>query len=98
MTLGHVTGKRYMEYEGDNTMLVARARNEVDKTMFSSCRDSQLKMSPLTSLVLLAVQAVGALGQAPVPVVLWHGMGDSAAGMIGIAVSDRKPQLSRECH
>ena len=24
--------------------------------------------------------------EAPVPVVLWHGMGDSAAGMIGIAV------------
>ena len=70
----------------------------IDKTIISSCRDSQLKMSPLTSLVLLAVQAVGALGQAPVPVVLWHGMGDSAAGMIGIAVSDRKPQLSRECH
>ena len=40
-------------------------------------------MSPL--LLLLLPLAV--LGQtAPTPVVLWHGMGDSAAGMIGIAV------------
>merc|ERR1719438_773569 len=33
------------------------------------------------TLQLLAVVAQ----DAPVPVVLWHGMGDSAAGMIGIA-------------
>jgi len=40
-------------------------------------------LSSLTSLSLLALQATAVVGQ--VPVVLWHGMGDSAAGMIGIA-------------
>ena len=37
---------------------------------------------------LLLVTAQALLAQdAPTPVVLWHGMGDSAAGMVGIAVS-----------
>ena len=40
---------------------------------------------PLLSLTVL--QALAVLAQdGPTPVVLWHGMGDSAAGMIGIAV------------
>ena len=39
------------------------------------------------SLALTLLQTLAVLGQeAPTPVVLWHGMGDSAAGMIGIAV------------
>ena len=39
-------------------------------------------------LLLTVVQALAVLGQTdpPTPVVLWHGMGDSAAGMIGIQV------------
>merc|ERR1711973_318392 len=38
------------------------------------------------SLVSLTLQLLAVVAQdAPVPVVLWHGMGDSAAGMIGIA-------------
>jgi len=40
------------------------------------------RMTPL--LLLLTAQALFAQ-EAPTPVVLWHGMGDSAAGMIGIA-------------
>ena len=43
---------------------------------------------PLLSLTVLQALAVAVLGQdGPTPVVLWHGMGDSAAGMIGIAVT-----------
>ena len=45
------------------------------------------RMTPL--LLLLAAQALLAQ-EAPTPVVLWHGMGDSAAGMIGIAVSAKQ--------
>ena len=46
-------------------------------------------MTSLSWLGLLAVQVFAVVGQdAPVPVVLWHGMGDSAAGMIGIAVRE----------
>merc|ERR1711973_882556 len=38
------------------------------------------------SLVSLTLQLLAVVAQdSPVPVVLWHGMGDSAAGMIGIA-------------
>ena len=45
--------------------------------------------SLLPLLSLTVVQALAVLGQdGPTPVVLWHGMGDSAAGMIGIAVTD----------
>ena len=41
------------------------------------------------SLVSLTLQLLAVVAQdAPVPVVLWHGMGDSAAGMIGIAVRE----------
>ena len=39
------------------------------------------------SLLLVTAQALLAQ-DAPTPVVLWHGMGDSAAGMVGIAVSN----------
>ena len=39
------------------------------------------------SLLLMMAQALLAQ-DAPTPVVLWHGMGDSAAGMVGIAVSN----------
>ena len=45
------------------------------------------RMTPL--LLLLTAQALFAQ-EAPTPVVLWHGMGDSAAGMIGIAVSAKQ--------
>ena len=47
----------------------------------------QLMMNSLP-LLLTVVQALAVLGQTdpPTPVVLWHGMGDSAAGMIGIQV------------
>ena len=40
------------------------------------------------------VQALAVLGQTdpPTPVVLWHGMGDSAAGMIGIQVIQTVPE------
>ena len=43
-----------------------------------------MTMTPHLCL-LLAASLPAAL--ASTPVVLWHGMGDSAAGMIGIAVS-----------
>ena len=44
----------------------------------------RMSMSPLLLLLLLPLAVLGQT--APTPVVLWHGMGDSAAGMIGIAV------------
>merc|ERR1719361_222083 len=49
-------------------------------------------MTPL--LLLLTAQALFAQ-EAPTPVVLWHGMGDSAAGMIGIAniIKDNIPDV-----
>ena len=41
------------------------------------------------SCLSLTLQVLAVVAQdAPVPVVLWHGMGDSAAGMIGIAVRE----------
>ena len=40
----------------------------------------------IVSSVLLLLCSPCSGQDAPVPVVLWHGMGDSAAGMIGIAV------------
>ena len=44
-------------------------------------------MNSALLLSLTVLQALAVLAQdAPTPVVLWHGMGDSAAGMIGIAV------------
>merc|ERR1711936_1055217 len=55
----------------------------------------QLTMTSLSWLGLLAVQVFAVVGQdAPVPVVLWHGMGDSAAGMIGIANILADPELA----
>ena len=58
-----------------------------------SSSQSALTMTPLLCL-LLAASLPAAL--ASTPVVLWHGMGDSAAGMIGIAVSNRAGnELSR---
>ena len=42
----------------------------------------------MRGLLLLLVTAQALMAQdSPTPVVLWHGMGDSAAGMVGIAVS-----------
>ena len=42
----------------------------------------------LKSSIIILISASVCLSQdSPVPVVLWHGMGDSAAGMVGIAVS-----------
>ena len=41
----------------------------------------------IVSSVLLLLCSPCSCQDAPVPVVLWHGMGDSAAGMVGIAVS-----------
>ena len=49
-----------------------------------SSPQSAVTMTPHLCL-LLAASLPAAL--ASTPVVLWHGMGDSAAGMIGIAVS-----------
>ena len=45
----------------------------------------------MMSIVVVSLLTIALVsGQdAPVPVVLWHGMGDSAAGMVGIAVSDQ---------
>merc|ERR1719420_1478614 len=45
-----------------------------------------MKVLVLSSLLLLSVTGTPLDGSkaAPVPVVLWHGMGDSAAGMTGI--------------
>jgi len=50
-------------------------------------------MSPLLLLLLLPLAVLGQT--APTPVVLWHGMGDSAAGMIGIAniIKDNIPDV-----
>ena len=47
-----------------------------------------MKVLVLSSLLLLSVTGTPLDGSkaAPVPVVLWHGMGDSAAGMTGIEV------------
>jgi len=53
-------------------------------------------MKSLLLLSLTVLQALAVLGQdAPTPVVLWHGMGDSAAGMIGIAniIEDNIPDV-----
>ena len=59
----------------------------------STSPQSALTMTPHLCL-LLAASLPAAL--ASTPVVLWHGMGDSAAGMIGIAVSNRAGnELSR---
>ena len=42
----------------------------------------------MRGVLLLLVTAQALMAQdSPTPVVLWHGMGDSAAGMVGIAVS-----------
>merc|ERR1719400_1941042 len=53
-------------------------------------------MNSALLLSLLTVQVFAVLAQeAPTPVVLWHGMGDSAAGMIGIAniLTDNIPDV-----
>lgn len=42
----------------------------------------------MRAVLLLLVTAQALAQDAPTPVVLWHGMGDSAAGMVGIAVSN----------
>ena len=49
----------------------------------------------MRAVLLLLVTAQALLAQdAPTPVVLWHGMGDSAAGMVGIAVSNSHSAVS----
>ena len=48
---------------------------------------SVLTMTTMTPLLCLLLAASLPAALASTPVVLWHGMGDSAAGMIGIAVS-----------
>ena len=47
-----------------------------------------MMMSIIPGVVTLLTIAQVSGQDAPVPVVLWHGMGDSAAGMVGIAVSE----------
>ena len=45
-------------------------------------------MMTMRGVLALLVTAQALMAQdTPTPVVLWHGMGDSAAGMVGIAVS-----------
>ena len=54
-----------------------------------------MMMSIIPGVVTLLTIAQVSGQDAPVPVVLWHGMGDSAAGMVGIAVSDHTNIVTR---
>ena len=58
--------------------------------LYSITHNIFASLSSMTSFQLLSlfllVSSSWCQDGAPVPVVLWHGMGDSAAGMIGIAV------------
>ena len=51
----------------------------------------------MRGLLLLVVTVQALMAQdSPTPVVLWHGMGDSAAGMVGIAVSTKYCTATRQ--
>ena len=52
-----------------------------------SSPQSAVTMTTMTPHLCLLLAASLPAALASTPVVLWHGMGDSAAGMIGIAVS-----------
>ena len=54
-----------------------------------SSPQSAVTMTTMTPLLCLLLAASLPAALASTPVVLWHGMDDSAAGMIGIAVSNR---------